>query len=284
MQCRLRNGWTEEAEEIGTRLGVRSPRSWSFPTWRRPMLWCLGRPKLLVPGRLIKSIDVGSLAGHPGPRAGPPLPRRPLGEPAGAARGPGLVVEPALLAGRRRLDAEAELACDAWVVWALPDDRLTYAEVLFQICSEFSRARSAAPALGVAGSGRFFERRLTMILRDHVSCRVSPLLLLAACLLALLALAVLDPRQAGRADRPDQEPPSMRSGSQPKIPPSATIDDDDDETEDDDDATDDDDDDDDDDQESADEGQEPRRPRDSQAASRGPRIRKRQEGEASTST
>ena len=89
---------------------------------------------------------------------------------------------------RARLDAEAELACDAWVVWALPKDRLAYAEVLFDICATLSLARSPAPALGVAGSGRFFERRLTMILHDHVPCRLSPLGLLGACLLVLFAL------------------------------------------------------------------------------------------------
>ena len=34
---------------------------------------------------------------------------------------------------RRRLDIEAELACDAWVVWALPDDRFVYAETLLDV-------------------------------------------------------------------------------------------------------------------------------------------------------
>ena len=38
---------------------------------------------------------------------------------------------------RARLNAEAELACDAWVVWAFPKDRLAYAEVLFEICAAF---------------------------------------------------------------------------------------------------------------------------------------------------
>src|SRR5262249_61231851 len=89
---------------------------------------------------------------------------------------------------RARLDAEAELACDAWVVRMLPKDRLAYAEALFDICSTLSAARSPAPALGAAGSGRFFERRLTMILHDHVPCRLSLLGFLAACLLVLFAL------------------------------------------------------------------------------------------------
>src|SRR5262249_52938010 len=89
---------------------------------------------------------------------------------------------------RARLDAEAELACDAWVVWALPERRLTYAQGLFEICATLSLARSPAPGLGAAGSGRSFERRLTMILHDNVSCRLSPLGLLGAFLLLVFAL------------------------------------------------------------------------------------------------
>src|SRR5262249_44259875 len=89
---------------------------------------------------------------------------------------------------RSRLDAEAELACDAWVVWALPKDRLTYAEVLFDICSTLLPSKPMAPALSVAGSGRFFERRLTMILHNQVPCRLSPAVFIGACLLVLAAL------------------------------------------------------------------------------------------------
>ena len=89
----------EEAEAIGARLGVRTPEVLAVPDLGTPMLWCLGRPKLLLPCHLIKSLEASPVAGHPRPRAGPPPPRRPLGRPAGAGRGAGLVVEPALLAG-----------------------------------------------------------------------------------------------------------------------------------------------------------------------------------------
>jgi hypothetical protein len=208
------------------------------------MLWCLGRPKLLVPGRLIKSVEVARWRGilaH---------------ELAHLCRGDHWVGRLELIAGlvwwwnplywltRRRLDAEAELACDAWVVWALPDDRLSYAEVLFQICSEFSRASSPAPTLAVAGSGRFFERRLTMILRDRVSCRASTLSLLAACLLALLALPSWTLARPTALIVPDREPPALL-GSPTDDPPASQIGDDEDDGDDDDAATDDDNDDDD---------------------------------------
>ena len=154
------------------------------------MLWCLGRPRLLLPARLVKSLPLERWRGiltH---------------ELAHLRRGDHWVSRLELAAGliwwwnpiywvaRARLDAEAELACDAWVVWALPKDRVVYAEVLFDVCALLSLAPStpSLPALGIAGSGRFFERRLTLILHHQVPCRLSPLGLLGACLFLLLAV------------------------------------------------------------------------------------------------
>ena len=178
----------QEAEWIGHRLGVSVPELLVVPDLGTPLLWCLGRPQLLLPARLVKTLPLDRWRGiltH---------------ELAHLRRGDHWVSRLELAAGliwwwnplywltRARLDAEAELACDAWVVWALPKDRLVYAEVLFDICATLSLTRPPAPALGVAGSGRFFERRLTMILHDHVPCRLSPLGLLGACVLLLFAL------------------------------------------------------------------------------------------------
>src|SRR5262249_39647522 len=134
---------------------------------------------------------------------------------------------------RARLDAEAELACDAWVVWAQPKDRLAYAEVLFDICATLSLARPPAPALGVAGSGRFFERRLTMILHDHVPCRPSPVSIMAACLLALFAMPSWSRAQpaASAADDEIATPSLAQAGELAAI---TIMDDDDDDADDDD--------------------------------------------------
>ncbi len=121
---------------------------------------------------------------------------------------------------RARLDAEAELACDAWVVGALPEDRLVYAETLFDIGSALSRAVSPAPALGAAGSGRFLERRLTMILHERVPFRLSPLALLAAALLVLFALpswsATVVPA-GDPADGTDSGDPVRAGRSRPRL-------------------------------------------------------------------
>jgi beta-lactamase regulating signal transducer with metallopeptidase domain len=193
----------EEAEWIGRRLGMSVPELLVVPDLGTPLLWCLVRPQLLLPPRLVKTLPLDRWRGiltH---------------ELAHLHRGDHWVSRLELAAGliwwwnplywltRTRLEGEAELACNAWVVWALPKDRLAYAKVLFDICATLSLAKPPAPALGVAGSGRFFERRLTMILHDHVPCRLSPLGLLGVCVLLLFALpswsmakpAALDPAE-----------------------------------------------------------------------------------------
>ena len=193
----------DEAEQIGRWLGVPVPELLVVPDLGTPLLWCLGRPQLVLPGKLVKTLPLDRWRGiltH---------------ELAHLRRRDHWISRLELVAGliwwwnplywltRARLDAEAELACDAWVVWAMPKDRLSYAEVLFDICT-LSLARPAAPTLGVAGSGRFFERRLTMILYEHVPCRLSPLGLLGACLLVLFALPSWSAAALAPLDREDQ--------------------------------------------------------------------------------
>jgi beta-lactamase regulating signal transducer with metallopeptidase domain len=216
-----------EAEQLAARLDVHPPELLVVPGLGTPLLWCLGRPRLLVPGYLIKSIDAARWRGilaH---------------ELAHLRRGDHWVGRLELAAGlvwwwnpvywvaRRRIDAEAELACDAWVVQVLPDDRLNYAEVLLQICSKFSLAGSPSPALGVAGSGRFFERRLRMLLDDQVPRR-RPLPLLLA-IFALALLAVPSWTQSSSAALIPMEPKALPAVSeQPAGPSDAQADDDDD--------------------------------------------------------
>ena len=178
----------EEAEGVGRRIGVRVPPIRVVDGLGTPLLWCLGRPVLLVPADLLKTLDSDrwrSIVAH---------------ELAHLRRGDHWVRRLELVAGlawwwnpvywlaRRRLDYEAELASDAWAVWALPEGRLTYAESLIRICANLSGARAPTPALGVAGTGRSFERRLTMILQGRVDRRVPAPSLLIAFGLALLAL------------------------------------------------------------------------------------------------
>jgi len=177
----------EETEQLGADLGIRVPEMIVVPSLDVPSLWCLGRPRLMLPQRLVATAGIerwrGILA-H---------------ELAHLKRGDHWVARLELVAGliwwwnplywfaRRRLDAEAELACDAWVVAILPEDRYRYAETLLEVCASLSRSQVPLPTLGIGGAGRLFERRLSMILHDKVPYRVSFPCLLGAGILGLFA-------------------------------------------------------------------------------------------------
>jgi beta-lactamase regulating signal transducer with metallopeptidase domain len=89
---------------------------------------------------------------------------------------------------RRQLRRYAELACDAWVLTLLPQARRAYAEALIQVCEQVSNPAPVV-AMGIGGEGRReFQRRLTMIMRDKVSCSAPRRALLAVTLLGLLAI------------------------------------------------------------------------------------------------
>jgi beta-lactamase regulating signal transducer with metallopeptidase domain len=188
----------DEADCVARRVGVRAPEILVVPEPATPMLWFLGRPKLLLPGRLLNSL--GPLAWR-GVMAH---------EFAHLARRDHWVRRLTLAAGllwwwnplywltRRRLDAESELACDEWAVRAFPEGRFAFAEALLEVSRSCSYAASPAPALGVAGAGRFLERRVTMILREQTPSRGAAAAFLGAALLTLLAI----PGWSASADPP----------------------------------------------------------------------------------
>ena len=179
---------TQELDTIAARLGVRAPPLELSSRCESPLLWCSYRVRLIVPAALLGRLGEDrwrAILAH---------------ELAHLRRGDPWTGRLVLAAGlvwwwnplywwiRRQLENEAELACDAWVVALLPDHRRTYAETLIDVCESFSRFRVAAPALGVGGRpGAFLERRLTMILKDRVSCRVPASGLAALACLAILA-------------------------------------------------------------------------------------------------
>ncbi len=212
-------GWLlAEAGEIGRRLGVGVPPVRVVRRLGTPVLWCLGRPTLLVPERMLSTL---ARDGWPAILAH---------ELAHLRRGDPWVRRLELVAGlawwwnplywlvRRRLDFEAELACDAWAVWAAPKGRIAYAESLIRICTGLSPAGPPTPALGVAGTGHFFERRLTMILRSRSDHRLATPHLLAAALLAGLALPTwtwADPVAADDAPPVTQVARNGRGTSEP---------------------------------------------------------------------
>ncbi len=178
----------QEVRDLSVQLGVRAPEILVLPDLAPPMLWFLGRTKLLVPGRLVSNADLlglRAILAH---------------ELAHLRRGDHWVRRLDFFAGliwwwnpvywltRERLCTEAELACDEWAIRTVPDGRVSYAEALLDVCRTLSTTTSPAPALGVAGAGRFLERRVNMILQNHAPSRISVPVLLGAGVLALLAL------------------------------------------------------------------------------------------------
>ncbi len=200
-----------EAGAIGDRLGIRPPPVLVVPVDGSPLLWCLGRPRLFVPDRLI-----GRLAADrwPGILAH---------ELAHLIRRDHWVVRLELLAEaawwwnplfwlvRRRLRDEADRACDARVVRALPGRRFAYAEALVEVCEHLSRPSIAPPALGVGGDGasRSLEARLTMILGGPIPPRPGPRAALAVATLAALALPTWTLGQS-------PEPPKAEATAKPE--------------------------------------------------------------------
>lgn len=179
-----------------------------------PFVWCCPRPRLLWPEQLAGIEDVTRLRAviaH---------------ELAHVRRRDHLVAWLVMLACvawwwnpvfwlvRRRLHDASESACDAIALRIVPDDRRAYARTLLELSSNFSFA-TPAPLLGVsAGARHSFHRRLTMILSDRVSDRLSRGSLLAVALLVLVAAPSWSLGQA------DSEAPAAQSPP-PATPPAA---------------------------------------------------------------
>lgn len=168
-------------------LGARPPRLLVLPGSASPLLSAAGRACLLWPERLEEQLSpegVRAVLAH---------------ELAHLARRDHWISWLILAAGcvwwwhplfyliRRQLNRWAELACDARVIAALPDDRRSYAEALLDVCQRQS-ASAAPPALGVAGRRRDLERRLTMILCDNVPSRLSLRMGVGIAFLGLIVL------------------------------------------------------------------------------------------------
>ena len=112
---------------------------------------------------------------------------------------------------RRQLCENAELACDAWVVSLLPGGRRAYARTLVEISELLSWTAAPAPAVGMGASARhLFERRLSMILREHVPCRAP---LAGLTLIGLLGIAVLPGWTKGQAPASGDALPKAESAA-----------------------------------------------------------------------
>ncbi|HEX7779412.1 MAG TPA: M56 family metallopeptidase [Vicinamibacterales bacterium] len=192
--------------ELSGRLGLRPLPVLTMPGIPAPMVWCLGRPRLVWPVDLPDTAScVDGVIVH---------------ELAHIRRRDHLVGWIELLAGvvwwwnplfwyvRSALREQAELACDAWVISLLPGGRRAYAESLLALSGALGRGappRSMAAVVGIrAGTRRALERRLVMIMKGRAPLRLPLAGLLA---LVLIAAATLPGWASGLQQQPPPPPP-----------------------------------------------------------------------------
>src|SRR5262249_556742 len=190
-------GWLRQlVNELAAKLRVWPPLTLVLPGIATPFLWCLGRPKLLLPAALMEQLGPASRRGIIAHELAH-LRRR--DHWVRWLEFPALCLwwwNPLFWIVRRQLRANAELACDAWVVGTLPGSRRAYAEALIEVSRLGSQTTSPMPGFGVGGSDRQgLEGRLAMIMRDGGAYRVPAAGLLAIGLLALLVLPAWSPGQ-----------------------------------------------------------------------------------------
>lgn len=182
-----------------------------------PMVWGLGRPRLLWPADL----SFGAPADSRRESTGASIDGVIVHELAHVKRGDHLVGWLELVAGvvwwwnplfwfvRSSLREQAELACDAWVISALPDGRRAYAEALLALSAAAvpgTVSRSMA-LIGIRpGSRRALERRLVMIMKGRAPLRLSRAGLLV---LALVAGATLPTWATGSSQEAPPRPPAV---------------------------------------------------------------------------
>ena len=217
-------GWLDgEIRRWAEQLRVAPPATYVVSGFSSPFLWACGWVRLIWPAQLAEESHLDAWRGVV------------VHELAHLKRRDHWVGWLELVAGcvwwwnplfwfvRSQLRENAELACDAWVVEALPGGRRQYAEALLAVCEHISRPQVSAVAIGVGGARRTLERRLTMILKDRVPFRVSRGLLCAAGVLALLILPgwAQPPEESDSADptagttqpRPDESRPAAGDSS-----------------------------------------------------------------------
>ena len=183
----------ELAASVAARMGMRLPEMRVMPGLQSPFVWGFGRTVLLWPSHAEPRFSHGVLA-H---------------ELAHVRRRDHLVAwldlaattlfwwNPLVWFIRKRTRFYAELSCDAWAVSLYPDDRRAYAETLIDVAESFS----GGLALGHAESKpQNFERRLRMILREKMFCRIQPLL--GACAIAAAVCLYPTTTAAQRGNEP----------------------------------------------------------------------------------
>src|SRR5262249_35199618 len=165
-----------QVRRLAHRLGLaRDPTVYLVMAPIPPLLWALGRkPRLLVP----LAFGGGRSEAQREPLLVHELAH--LRRRDHWVRGLELVVRavywwhPVVWWARRELHEAEEQCCDAWVVWALPNEAAAYATALLSTVTFLSPTRPSLPA-AASGMVHFhaLKRRLTMILQGTTARALS---------------------------------------------------------------------------------------------------------------
>ena len=200
---------TEIAETLGLR---RVPEVLMVDAAVSPMIWCGRRARLMLPGRLWDELD------DPGRRAVLCHELAHLRRRDHQVRWVELLVaavywwHPVVWWVRRRLQEEADLCCDAWVTWLMPQGRRAYAEALLQTKRYVNDNTMPVPAVGMAMTSRrarSFARRLTMLMTSSCKPKLSAsgvvlaVALATACWMATPAQSSPLPDKPAAAEAPE---------------------------------------------------------------------------------
>jgi beta-lactamase regulating signal transducer with metallopeptidase domain len=128
---------------------------------------------------------------------------------------------PVFWLARKHTRANAELACDAWVVWAMPDERRAYADALIDVSEWASAPAFPATAVGMSAASRSkLESRLKVIVAGNTRRSASRRLIVAAMALLIASLPgwALDERRAETLEsesKPESNPMHMAQAETP---------------------------------------------------------------------
>jgi beta-lactamase regulating signal transducer with metallopeptidase domain len=205
---------------LAAQLGIRPVPVVMVAGGTSPIVWGLGRPRLLWPSDL------------PADSAGACVDGLLVHELAHIKRRDHLVGWIELAAGivwwwnplfwwvRSSLREQAELACDAWVISALPNGRRAYAESLLALSgAAFRGPSSSMAAVGIhATSRRVLERRLVMIMKGRSPLRLP---FVGLCALGLVASASLPAWATAQQPPPPPTPAQVTPPAAParQVPP-----------------------------------------------------------------
>lgn len=212
----------DEVRGIAAELGIAAPQVVVMDVRCTPLVWVLGPARLLWPAAMLSGFSRDSrrtIIAH---------------ELAHLARRDHWVARLEALAtpfwwwhplfwyARAKLHDAAEQACDARVTQLLPGARKAYAQALIEVCELLAQAVTPGPALGIGSqTRRAFERRLTMIMREKVSSRLSLGAVLGIGILALAVLPGFTPAQDAPPQPEAPIAPSDPTGFAPPQPATA---------------------------------------------------------------